>query len=115
MRTSIALIAALLATTPLSAQTAPKDQGDRYSGAAGASRSAVIAQNGMAATSQPLATCLLVRMKPSFDTTKPLPRPVLVIGRLLLFSSSMVSQRSMLPSPSRTNKGRQASPTVRQR
>lgn len=56
MRTSIALIAALLATTPLSAQTAPKDQGDRYSGAAGASRSAVIAQNGMAATSQPLAT-----------------------------------------------------------
>lgn len=56
MRTSIALLAALLATTPLAAQTAPKDQGDRYSGAAGASRSAVIAQNGMAATSQPLAT-----------------------------------------------------------
>ena len=33
-----------------------KDQGDRYSGAAQASRSAVIATNGMAATSQPLAT-----------------------------------------------------------
>ena len=50
------LFAALLITTPLTAQTAPKDQGDRYSGAAGASRSSVIAQNGMAATSQPLAT-----------------------------------------------------------
>jgi len=50
------LLAALLITTPLAAQTAPKDQGDRYSGAAGASRSSVIAQNGMAATSQPLAT-----------------------------------------------------------
>ena len=33
-----------------------KDQGDRYSGAAQASRSPVIAMNGMAATSQPLAT-----------------------------------------------------------
>jgi gamma-glutamyltranspeptidase / glutathione hydrolase len=50
------LLAALLITTPLAAQTAPKDQGDRYSGAPGASRSSVIAQNGMAATSQPLAT-----------------------------------------------------------
>ncbi|HEX4874445.1 MAG TPA: gamma-glutamyltransferase [Sphingorhabdus sp.] len=50
------LFAALLITTPLAAQTAPKDQGDRYSGVAGASRSSVIAQNGMAATSQPLAT-----------------------------------------------------------
>ena len=50
------LFAALLITTPLAAQIAPKDQGDRYSGAAGASRSSVIAQNGMAATSQPLAT-----------------------------------------------------------
>jgi gamma-glutamyltranspeptidase/glutathione hydrolase len=50
------LFAALLITTPLAAQTAPKDQGDRYSGTAGASRSAVIAQDGMAATSQPLAT-----------------------------------------------------------
>lgn len=50
------LFAALLITTPLAAQTAPKDQGDRYSSAAGASRSSVIAQNGMAATSQPLAT-----------------------------------------------------------
>lgn len=50
------LFAALLITTPLAAQTTPKDQGDRYSGAAGASRSSVIAQNGMAATSQPLAT-----------------------------------------------------------
>lgn len=56
MRTSFTLAALLLAATPLAAQGAPKDQGDRYSGAAGASRSAVIAQNGMAATSQPLAT-----------------------------------------------------------
>ncbi|MBK8374199.1 MAG: gamma-glutamyltransferase [Sphingomonadales bacterium] len=55
MRISLAIIA-LLTATPLWAQTAPKDQGDRYSGAPGASRSAVIAQNGMAATSQPLAT-----------------------------------------------------------
>ena len=50
------LLAALLITTPLAAQTAPKDQGNRYSGVPGASRSSVIAQNGMAATSQPLAT-----------------------------------------------------------
>jgi gamma-glutamyltranspeptidase/glutathione hydrolase len=35
---------------------APKDQGDRYAGAAHATRSAVVAANGMAATSQPLAT-----------------------------------------------------------
>ncbi len=33
-----------------------KDQGDRYSGSAQASRSAVIGEHGMAATSQPLAT-----------------------------------------------------------
>ncbi|HMI86238.1 MAG TPA: hypothetical protein VK550_19225, partial [Polyangiaceae bacterium] len=33
-----------------------KDQGDRYSGAPWASRSAVLAVNGMAATSQPLVT-----------------------------------------------------------
>jgi gamma-glutamyltranspeptidase / glutathione hydrolase len=45
------LTTAALAQTPL-----PKDQGDRYSGAPHASRSAVIAMNGMAATSQPLAT-----------------------------------------------------------
>lgn len=56
MRLSSIIVATLLAATSLSAQPAPKDQGDRYSGAAGASRSAVIAQNGMAATSQPLAT-----------------------------------------------------------
>jgi gamma-glutamyltranspeptidase / glutathione hydrolase len=56
MRKSITLIAALLAASPLAAQTAPKDQGDRYSGAAGASRSAVLGQNGMVATSHPLAT-----------------------------------------------------------
>jgi gamma-glutamyltranspeptidase / glutathione hydrolase len=41
---------------PLAAQTAPKDQGDRYSGAPHASRSAVLGQNGMVATSHPLAT-----------------------------------------------------------
>ncbi len=49
------LVAASLFAVPSFAQ-APKDQGDRYSGAPHASRSAVIAQNGMAATSQPLAT-----------------------------------------------------------
>lgn len=48
-------LAILCLATPLAAQTA-RDQGDRYSGAAHASRSAVVAQNGMAATSQPLAT-----------------------------------------------------------
>lgn len=46
-----------LCHAPSIAQTpAPKDQGDRYSGVPHASRSAVIAMNGMAATSQPLAT-----------------------------------------------------------
>lgn len=48
------LLAALFAAAPAFAQT--KDQGDRYSGAPGATRSAVLAMNGMAATSQPLAT-----------------------------------------------------------
>jgi gamma-glutamyltranspeptidase / glutathione hydrolase len=59
MRKTLTLIALLLAATPLAAQTEtaiPKDQGDRYSGHPGASRSAVIAQNGMVATSHPLAT-----------------------------------------------------------
>jgi gamma-glutamyltranspeptidase / glutathione hydrolase len=46
-------LALLVTTAPLDAQ---KDMGDRYSGAPHASRSAVIAKNGMAATSQPLAT-----------------------------------------------------------
>jgi gamma-glutamyltranspeptidase/glutathione hydrolase len=46
----------LLAATPLYAQPAPKDQGDRYSGAPHASRSAVLGTNGMVATSHPLAT-----------------------------------------------------------
>jgi gamma-glutamyltranspeptidase / glutathione hydrolase len=56
MRKTLTALAALLAATSLSAQTAPKDQGDRYSGIAGASRSAVLGQNGMVATSHPLAT-----------------------------------------------------------
>lgn len=56
MRKSLTALTALLTATALSAQTAPKDQGDRYSGNSGVSRSSVIAQNGMAATSQPLAT-----------------------------------------------------------
>jgi gamma-glutamyltranspeptidase / glutathione hydrolase len=60
------VIAALLITLPVTtmahAQTAPKDQGDRYSGAPGASRSPVIAMNGMAATSQPLATQIAINI-----------------------------------------------------
>ena len=59
MRNKLTLIALLLAATPLAARAqdaTPKDQGDRYSGHPGASRSAVIAQNGMVATSHPLAT-----------------------------------------------------------
>ena len=59
MRKSLSVFALLLAATPLSAQAqdaTSKDQGDRYSGHPGASRSAVIAQNGMVATSHPLAT-----------------------------------------------------------
>ena len=59
MHKSLTLIALLLAATPLSAHAedaTPKDQGDRYSGHPGASRSSVIAQNGMVATSHPLAT-----------------------------------------------------------
>lgn len=54
------LIAALLfaAAPALAAEPVnlPKDQGDRYAGPAGSSRSPVIAVHGMAATSQPLAT-----------------------------------------------------------
>ena len=57
MRKSLAVLTALLTAAPLAAQAPPpRDQGDRYSGAAHASRSAVVAQHGMAATSQPLAT-----------------------------------------------------------
>jgi gamma-glutamyltranspeptidase / glutathione hydrolase len=56
MRKTLTLIAALLTATPLVAQDAPKDQGDRYSGMPGASRSSVLGQNGMVATSHPLAT-----------------------------------------------------------
>ena len=59
MRHTLTIIALLLAASPVSAQNetaTPKDQGDRYSGHPGASRSAVIAQNGMVATSHPLAT-----------------------------------------------------------
>ena len=59
MRNKLTLFALLLAATPVSAQAedaTPKDQGDRYSGHPGASRSSVIAQNGMVATSHPLAT-----------------------------------------------------------
>ena len=51
------ILMAAIAAWACAAQADPlKDQGDRYSGAALASRSAVIATNGMAATSQPLAT-----------------------------------------------------------
>jgi gamma-glutamyltranspeptidase / glutathione hydrolase len=56
MRKTLTLIAALLTAAPLAAQEAPKDQGDRYSGHPGASRSSVLGQNGMVATSHPLAT-----------------------------------------------------------
>ncbi len=52
----VLLLSALLAATSLAAQTMPKDQGDRYSGAPQASRSAVLGANGMVATSHPLAT-----------------------------------------------------------
>ncbi len=59
-----AAVIGLFAATSSLAQTAPapaempaaKDQGDRYSGFTGKTRSSVIAQHGMAATSQPLAT-----------------------------------------------------------
>lgn len=53
MRMIATACAAVLIALPAGA--AP-DQGDRYSGAAHATRSAVVATNGMAATSQPLAT-----------------------------------------------------------
>jgi gamma-glutamyltranspeptidase / glutathione hydrolase len=56
MPKTLTLIAALLTAAPLAAQDAPKDQGDRYSGMPGASRSSVLGQNGMVATSHPLAT-----------------------------------------------------------
>jgi gamma-glutamyltranspeptidase / glutathione hydrolase len=54
MKSFCIFAAASLIAQPVLAEA--KDQGDRYSGAPHASRSAVIAQNGMAATSQPLAT-----------------------------------------------------------
>ncbi len=54
MKRLLAIIAALAAVA--APAQGVKDQGDRYSGAAGASRSPVIAMNGMAATSQPIAT-----------------------------------------------------------
>jgi gamma-glutamyltranspeptidase/glutathione hydrolase len=50
-----AMGALLLSTSGLAAEPV-KDQGDRYSGAPHATRSAVLGLNGMAATSQPLAT-----------------------------------------------------------
>lgn len=49
------VLASLLATQSVNAQTL-KDQGDRYAGAPHATRSAVLATHGMAATSQPLVT-----------------------------------------------------------
>jgi gamma-glutamyltranspeptidase/glutathione hydrolase len=55
--TAFVVAAMLLAGATHAAEAPPaKDQGDRYSGPPQASRSAVIAMNGMAATSQPLAT-----------------------------------------------------------
>ncbi len=56
MRAIIASALILLAGTAHAAEPALKDQGDRYSGAPFATRSAVLGRNGMAATSQPLAT-----------------------------------------------------------
>jgi gamma-glutamyltranspeptidase/glutathione hydrolase len=58
MRMRGILVAAMLcaAGTAQAAGPALKDQGDRYSGAPNATRSAVLGRNGMAATSQPLAT-----------------------------------------------------------
>lgn len=50
-----AMGALMLSTSGLAAEPV-KDQGDRYSGAPHATRSAVLGLNGMAATSQPLAT-----------------------------------------------------------
>ncbi len=57
-----ALLSAMLAILPAAAPEgpSPKDQGDRYSGAPWASRSAVLGVNGMAATSQPLVTQIAV-------------------------------------------------------
>jgi gamma-glutamyltranspeptidase / glutathione hydrolase len=54
------LLAAQAPAPPGAQPTGPKDQGDRISGAAHASRSPVLGRNGMAATSQPLATQIAV-------------------------------------------------------
>ena len=58
MRRLMVMTAALLTAASLAQAAEPvvKDQGDRYSGAPQATRSAVLGVNGMAATSQPLAT-----------------------------------------------------------
>jgi gamma-glutamyltranspeptidase/glutathione hydrolase len=50
------LAAAMIGCAAQAAEPAIKDQGDRISGAPQATRSAVLGTNGMAATSQPLAT-----------------------------------------------------------
>ncbi|MBB4631511.1 gamma-glutamyltransferase family protein [Sphingosinicella soli] len=53
---AFALGAAFLSSAGFAAEPMLKDQGDRYAGAPHATRSAVLGLNGMAATSQPLAT-----------------------------------------------------------
>ena len=52
----LAMGAVMLSSAGFAAEPVLKDQGDRYSGAPHATRSAVLGLNGMAATSQPLAT-----------------------------------------------------------
>ena len=56
LRTLALVPMALLATAAAPSGPTLKDQGDRYSGAPWASRSAVLGVNGMAATSHPLVT-----------------------------------------------------------
>lgn len=56
MRHFLCLLALGLASATHAAEPGPRDQGDRYAGPPQATRAAVIATQGMAATSQPLAT-----------------------------------------------------------
>ena len=58
------------------AEPAIKDQGDRYSGAPQATRSAVLGTHGMAATSQPLATQIALDVLKGADRQRHRRRPV---------------------------------------
>jgi gamma-glutamyltranspeptidase/glutathione hydrolase len=62
MRKIVLILTAVLGLAAAPPGPAPKDQGDRYSGAPWATRSAVLGMSGMAATSHPLVTQIAVEI-----------------------------------------------------